>query len=196
MIRSFYLFLIFSNYFACFGGISELKNDQKTASNTLIEIDSEVGNPHQLKEFLQIIENKDCFNFKKWLGSKFIYSLGEGEAMYAFFFYRQKHYRETSYAIDVCEFMFNQKSFDSVILAASGRILRVNIGYEIIVNAKEIEISSESDVSKSLYRLHMQVTHNPKLGFPNMNLPTMLIFDCDTRKHSKCFLVGLNTWYP
>ncbi|MCW7464044.1 hypothetical protein [Leptospira limi] len=175
-------------FYGISGCTSKTTNIKKTENcNGKLENLSEVENPEQFESFIKTIKNKDCLELKKWLSDHFFYSLDE--VMVYIPFYKKNNYTNGA---DICDFFYNQKTFQSIIFEESN-VNNVISPYGLIQYANEIKIFGTPNIDSKPYEAILQVSACIN-GTPDTGLETLFNFECYSKPVSKCKFKGVYSW--
>ncbi|TGM62933.1 hypothetical protein EHQ94_19780 [Leptospira meyeri] len=177
--------LIMQSILNCSGKPKKINKSKNCKAE--IENYSNTANPNQFHLFVNTIKNKDCLELKKWLSEDFFYSLDELNVYVPF--YKKNKFKN---GVDICDFFFNQKTFENVIYRESN-VHNVISPYELIQNAYEISISGTPNINVKPYGVTMEVRTCID-GIPYPGLPTEFSFDCESKPIAKCSFHGVYSW--
>ncbi|MCW7471778.1 hypothetical protein [Leptospira kanakyensis] len=169
----------------------ELKENTIATCNAQLENLSNIDNIDQFKDFLNIIKTKNCARLKEILGNRFYYSLDE--ATINFDFFKKERYLETNYKVNICDFLFEQKKFETIMFKETGFTKQIG-AYNLISNANKLYIFTDKKEDLKNYEVTIQVNSCLKNGIPDVGLPTMINFNCDSKPNSKCIFEGILSW--
>ncbi|TGN14193.1 hypothetical protein [Leptospira ilyithenensis] len=182
-MNRFVLICIFCIFFGCF---NETLTSDDNSFESKVKIRAELGTGDQFKDFLKIIQSKNCANVTEILDTKFIFNRGGIKDIFEF--KRKNKYKEKKHGFHVCDLFFDSKTMiERIAIIDQSELTQpfCKSPFELLSTSKGISIHGDDSENRKDVFVNF---YSRKKGSQIDSNDAILLFSCPRGFNFKCYL--------